>query len=132
MENMFDALLSPKSDVGAQHFSGPIGIMRIYYKIFESEDGWRMALWFSVFSNVNLAVLNLLPIPVLDGGHILLALIERVRRKPVNARVIEVVTGFCACVIIGFMLFVTFFDVRDLPWNLNEAPKPELKQSPPK
>src|SRR5579862_7556567 len=77
MGNMFDALLSPKSDVGAQHFSGPIGIMRIYYKIFESEDGWRMALWFSVFSNVNLAVLNLLPIPVLDGGHIVLALIER-------------------------------------------------------
>ncbi len=74
MANMFEALISRRSDVGVQHFSGPVGIMRIYYKIFESEDGWRMALWFSVFSNVNLAVLNMLPIPVLDGGHILLAL----------------------------------------------------------
>ncbi len=129
MANTLDALFSPKSDIGAQHFSGPVGIMRIYYQIFDSEDGWRLAFWFSVFSNVNLAVLNLLPIPVLDGGHILLALVEGARRKPVNAKVIEVITGVCAFVIIGFLLFVSFFDVRDLPWTLSDTkPGPGLKQ----
>ena len=73
-----------------QHLSGPIGIVRIYYLLFESDHGWQLALWFSVILNVNLAILNMLPIPVLDGGHIVLALIEAVRRKPVNMRVLEI------------------------------------------
>ena len=66
--------------------------------------------------NVNLAILNLLPIPVLDGGHIVLALIESVRRKPVNMRVLEVIQTSCAVLIIGYMLYITFFDVQDLPF----------------
>ena len=45
--------------------------------------------------NVNLAIINMLPIPVLDGGHIVLALIESVRRKPVNTRVLEIVQTGC-------------------------------------
>ena len=95
-----------------QHLSGPVGIGRIYYLLFESERGWQLALWFSVILNVNLAILNMLPIPVLDGGHIVLALIESVRRKPVNIRVLEVVQTGCAVLIIGYMLYITFFDVR--------------------
>jgi len=47
-------------------------IVRIYYMLFEGEDGWKLALWFSVVLNVNLAILNMLPIPVLDGGMILM------------------------------------------------------------
>ncbi|MDP9292466.1 MAG: RIP metalloprotease RseP [Verrucomicrobiota bacterium] len=116
MVNMIGALVSPKSDVKAQHFSGPVGIMRLYYLMFDSEQGWRMALWFSVLFNVNLAVLNLLPVPVLDGGHIMLALVEGVRRKPVNVKIVEALTGLCAVLIISFMLYVTFFDVQDVPW----------------
>jgi regulator of sigma E protease len=110
------AVASPKSDVKLQHLSGPVGIGRIYYLLFQSERGWQLALWFSVILNVNLAILNLLPIPVLDGGHIVLALIESVRRKPVNMRVLEVVQTGCAVVIIGYMLYITFFDVQDLPF----------------
>jgi regulator of sigma E protease len=111
---MVGALASSKSDVKAAHFSGPVGIMRLYYQVFEAEYGWRLALALSVLINVNLALLNLLPFPVLDGGHIMLALVESVRRKPVSVRVLEVVQTACAVVIIGFMLYVTFFDVGDL------------------
>jgi regulator of sigma E protease len=111
---MVGALLSPKSDVKAAHFSGPVGIMRLYYQVFETDYGWRLALALSVLINVNLALLNLLPFPVLDGGHITLALIEAVRRKPINVRVLEVVQTACALLLIGFMLYVTFFDVGDL------------------
>src|SRR5256884_459490 len=114
--NTIGAVASPKSDVKLQHLSGPVGIGRIYYLLFQSERGWQLALWFSVILNVNLAILNLLPIPVLDGGHIVLALIESVRRKPVNMRVLEVVQTSCAVLIIGYMLYVTFFDVQDLPF----------------
>lgn len=112
--SMFGALFSPKSDVKAEHLSGPVGIMRLYYNMFTSPDGWRLALWFSVFFNVNLAVLNMLPIPVLDGGHIMLAIIEGIRRKPINVKVLEIVQGVCAMLIIGYMLYVTFYDVGDL------------------
>jgi regulator of sigma E protease len=110
------AVASPKSDVKLQHLSGPVGIGRIYYLLFQSERGWQLALWFSVILNVNLAILNLLPIPVLDGGHIVLALIESVRRKPVNMKVLEVIQTSCAVLIIGYMLYITFFDVQDLPF----------------
>ena len=111
---MVGALLSPASDVKAAHFSGPVGIMRLYYQIFESPDGWRIALAFSVLINVNLALMNLLPFPVLDGGHITLAIIEAIRRKPISVRVLEVVQTGCALLLIGFMLYLTFYDVGDI------------------
>jgi regulator of sigma E protease len=111
---MVGALISPASDVKAAHFSGPVGIMRLYYQIFESENGWRIALAFSVLINVNLALLNLLPFPVLDGGHITLALIEAVRRKPISTRVLEAVQTACALALVGFMLYLTFYDVGDI------------------
>lgn len=131
MVDTLSAVFSPRSDIKAEHLSGPVGIMRIYYLLFESPDGWRLAIWFSVVLNVNLALLNLLPIPVLDGGHITLALIEAVRRKPINIRVLEVVqTGF-AMLIIGYMLYITFFDVQDLPWRGSREPEPAaLKFTP--
>src|SRR5437667_1924621 len=117
------AVASPKSDVKLQHLSGPVGIWNIYVRLFEAEGGWKLALWFSVILNVNLAILNMLPIPVLDGGHILLALIEAVRRRPVSMRVLEVVQTACAVVIIGFMIYIAFFDVQDLFGFRRETPR---------
>ncbi len=112
--NTIAAISSSKSDVKLQHMGGPLTMMRIYYQLFGQDEGWKLALWFSVLINVNLALLNLLPIPVLDGGHITLALIEAVRRKPVNVRILEWVQTACALLVIGFMLYITFFDAQDL------------------
>ncbi len=114
--NTLDAVLSRKSSVGLQHMGGPVMMMNAYYTILSGPEGIRMALWFSVILNVNLAMLNMLPIPVLDGGHITLAIIESVRRKPVNVRVLEFIQTACALTIIGFMVFIAFFDVQDLPF----------------
>lgn len=110
------AVLSPRGEVSAEHLSGPVGIMRIYYLLFESPDGWRLALWFSVVLNVNLALLNLLPIPVLDGGHVALGLMEAARRRPFPPRFLVALQNASAMVIIGYMIYVTFFDLQDLPW----------------
>ena len=107
------AVASPKSDVKLQHMSGPIGIGHIYYLLFENERGWQLALWFSVILNVNLAILNMLPIPVLDGGHIVLAILESIRRKPINIRILEYVQTGCAVMIIGYICYVSFFDIGD-------------------
>jgi regulator of sigma E protease len=113
--NTLGAITSRKSDVKLQHMGGPVMMMRVYYGFFQMDfaDGWRLAFWFSVVLNVNLAMINLLPIPVLDGGHITLALIEGIRRRPVNVRVLEYIQTGCAMLIIGFMLYIAFFDVQD-------------------
>ncbi|HYR57629.1 MAG TPA: site-2 protease family protein, partial [Chthoniobacteraceae bacterium] len=114
--NTLDAVISRKSGISVQHMGGPVMMMNAYYTMLSSPEGLRMALWFSVVLNVNLALLNLLPIPVLDGGHITLAIVEAVRRKPVNVRLLEFVQTACALVIISFMVFIAFFDVQDLPF----------------
>ena len=114
--NTLGALISPKSDVKLQHLSGPVGIGRLYFLFFQSDHGWQLVLWLSVVLNVNLAILNMLPIPVLDGGHILFGLIESVRRKPLNIRVLEYVQGACTLLIIGVIVYITFFDVQDIPF----------------
>jgi regulator of sigma E protease len=114
MVQTFKKITSPKSGISVQHMGGPVMMMRIYYLLFESPEGWRLVLWFSVILNVNLALLNMLPLPVLDGGHITLAGLEAIRKKPINTRVLEWVQTACALLIIGFMLFVTFFDVQDV------------------
>jgi regulator of sigma E protease len=116
MWETISAVLTPHSEITIQHLSGPVGIMRIYYMLFQSPMGWRLALWFSVVLNVNLALLNLLPLPVLDGGHILLAIIESIIRKPLHHRVLEWIQSGFAALLIGFMIYVSFFDVLDLPW----------------
>jgi regulator of sigma E protease len=62
---------------------------------------------------VNLALLNMLPLPVLDGGHILLSLIEVIRRRPVSARLLNSIQSGFAVLLIGFMLYIAFFDTGD-------------------
>ncbi|HPU56516.1 MAG TPA: RIP metalloprotease RseP [Verrucomicrobiota bacterium] len=108
-----DTILSRKSDVGVQQLGGAIMIMRAYKHFIESENGWRRVLWFSVVLNVNLALLNLLPFPVLDGGHITLAIVEAIRRRPVSARLLQYLQTACAMALIGFMLFIAFYDTGD-------------------
>lgn len=126
--NTIGAVASPKSDVKLQHMSGPVGIARVYYMLFQSDRGWQLALWFSVILNVNLAILNMLPIPVLDGGHIVLAIIESVRRKPVNIKILEFVQTGCAVLIIGYMAYVSFFDIGD--WFGRDAEKSAKRSAP--
>jgi regulator of sigma E protease len=107
------ALFSKNSKVGPSQLSGPLGIMNIFFAVLSSPDGWRLALWLAVLINVNLAMLNLLPLPVLDGGHILLSIIEWVRRRPLSMSILEPLQTGCALLLVSFILYVTFFDVQD-------------------
>ena len=109
----FGALFSHKGEIGVQQLGGAVMIIRVYSNLFQDEDGWRRVLWFSVILNVNLALLNLLPLPVLDGGHITLSLIEAVRRRPVSAKILNTVQSGFAALLIGFMIYIAFFDTGD-------------------
>jgi regulator of sigma E protease len=105
--------------------------------MLESDEGWRMAIAFSVFFNVNLAIMNMLPFPVLDGGHIALAIAEAIRRKPIiNIRALEIVQTAGAVALIAFMLYVSFFDVGDFfgkkHQSVTPAAAPAVKAEPAK
>ncbi|TAG10904.1 MAG: RIP metalloprotease RseP [Verrucomicrobia bacterium] len=104
---------SPTSGLGVDHLSGPVGIAKLIYQLLQTEDGWRRILAFMVLFNVNLAVLNMLPFPVLDGGHITLAILEKIARRPVQARPLEVIQTACALALISLMLYITSKDIGD-------------------
>lgn len=114
-----------RSEIGVQQLSGPVGIMRLYYFLFQNPMGWQLALWFSVVLNVNLAIMNLLPFPVLDGGHILLAIIEWICGHPIHQKTLEVVQTAFAMLLIGAMLYISFFDVSDLVTGHKSSAVPE-------
>lgn len=130
MMETFGALFARHSDIKPQHLGGAVKIMDVYYRLFNSEQGWRLAIWFSVLMNVNLALLNLLPIPVLDGGHILLSIIEGIRRKPMSARLVSTVQTSCAVALIAFMVYIAFYDVQDLPWKRAKEKPVDVKFAP--
>ncbi len=116
-------VVSPKSSVGAEHLAGPVGIGKAMFDLLTTDNGWRRLIWFLVLFNVNLAVLNMLPLPILDGGHIVMSLGEMIVGRPVRAGILEVVqTGF-ALILLCFFLFITTKDIGDnFFWGKPEAP----------
>jgi regulator of sigma E protease len=107
------SVIAPDSNIGVDHLSGPVGIAKMQYQLLQMEDGWRRILAFMVLFNVNLAVLNMMPFPVLDGGHITLALLEKLFGRPVKAKPLEILQTVCALLLISLMLFVTSKDIGD-------------------
>ncbi len=107
------SVIAPDSNIGVDHLSGPVGIAKMQYQLLQMEDGWRRILAFMVLFNVNLAVLNMLPFPVLDGGHITLALLDKIFGRPVKAKPLEILQTVCALLLISLMLFVTSKDIGD-------------------
>lgn len=99
-------------DVGAKNLSGIVGISRFSYQAAQRGTSWFW--YFLALLSVNLAFVNLLPIPVLDGGHLLFLLIERIKGSPVSTRVLgySQVTGLVF--VLMLVLFVTYNDILRL------------------
>jgi regulator of sigma E protease len=108
-KTVFALYHSSETGVKAKDMSGPVGILGSL--AVEAKTDFRRALRFMVLVNLNLAILNLLPLPVLDGGHILMALYEIVTRRRVSVRLQEVLTMGFAVALISFMAYVTYFDI---------------------
>lgn len=89
---------------------GPVMIFQITTQAARIGYSWLLEI--TAFISINLAVFNLLPLPVLDGGHLMFLTVEGVRRKPVSPRVMEWVQQAGLVLIIALMLFVTFNDIK--------------------
>ncbi|MBT4819753.1 MAG: PDZ domain-containing protein, partial [Lentisphaerae bacterium] len=104
------SLFSRKSLVKTKHMSGPVGILQIIW--IKVASGFIEGLSFVILVSFSLAFFNLLPIPVLDGGHILFALLEAVIRRKIPTRVANALQTAFACALIALMLYITWFDLK--------------------
>lgn len=104
------ALINPRSDINASHLSGPIGIIDNFIAV--SRAGLPLALWFTILVNVNLAIFNLLPMPVLDGGQMLFATIGQLRGRPLPVNFIMTAQSVFIVLLFSMVLYVSVFDVR--------------------
>ena len=129
MAHTFGAVFSRRGDVGIQQMGGPVKIGTVYFHLFTMPAGWRQVLWFSVILNVNLALMNLIPFPVFDGGHILMGIGEVIRRKPLIPWIVmEKVQMVCVAMLLCFFVYVTWFDTFDLFGNGKKSvAEPDIK-----
>jgi regulator of sigma E protease len=112
------ALVTPaEARQAAGGLGGPIAIFSML--TMSIKMGLVNTLGLIRFLNVNLAVLNLLPIPVLDGGHIVFALWHGITRRRVNVKVQTALINLFAVLLIGAMLVLSFKDI-DRTWRIKD------------
>ncbi len=98
--------------VSVKNLSGPIYIAKIAGD--SARSGWRTFISVLALLSISLGVLNLLPIPILDGGHILFCVTEIILRKPVSDRAQAVATQFGLFIFVGIFLLVIYNDISRL------------------
>lgn len=103
LRNLFGGSISTKE------LHGPVGIAKVAYAI--AENGLPELLLFLGFLSVNLAVLNFLPIPVLDGGHMVFLIWEGVTRRKPSEKILIVATYAGMLFVLGLMAFVLYLDL---------------------
>lgn len=122
-------LTEQQTTVKAKHMSGPLGIGRILYR--SVYDGSLVqGLNIVVLITFSLGLLNLMPFPVLDGGHFVLAILEIIFRKPVPEKYLNPISYAFIAVIIGFMIFVTFYDAKRVIGDFIPKKPPVPVQAP--
>jgi regulator of sigma E protease len=97
------------ADVSPKALGGPLMILDV--TATAARAGWAWLIKITAFISINLAVFNLLPLPVLDGGLFVIHAIEGIRRKPLSLKVQERFQQAGLLLIISLMLFVTWNDI---------------------
>jgi regulator of sigma E protease len=125
---LLKALTTPgESKQAASGLGGPVAIFTMIW--ISLKMSFITAIGLIRFININLAVLNLLPLPVLDGGHICFALWEGITRRKVHPKVVSTLVNIFAVLLISAMLFLSWRDV-DRNWNISrffkKAPATEV------
>jgi regulator of sigma E protease len=98
--------------ISAKNLGGPITITRVAFAI-AGENFWEFIYFLGLIS-INLAVVNFLPIPVLDGGHMIFLIYEKIRGKPASEQVRSGATIVGLLLILSLMVFVIILDINRL------------------
>ncbi len=96
----------------AEELGGPLRIAQMSGEI--AKDGVMPVIWFTAVLSINLGLINLFPIPLLDGGHLVLYGIEALRGRPLTERSQEVAFRFGLIVVLSLMVFATWNDLVQL------------------
>jgi regulator of sigma E protease len=97
---------------GSSSLSGPVGVFHISYTVIK--QGFGNFLWLLGVIAVSLAIFNLFPIPILDGGHILFLLIEKIRGKPVSDKTMIIAQYVGLSLLVLLLVYVTSNDITRL------------------
>jgi len=95
--------------LSARNISGPIGIFHMGAQAADRGVDWM--IWFLSMISVNLAVVNFLPIPIVDGGLFVFLIIEKLQRRPISPTVQTVAQVVGLVLIVSVFLFVSYSDV---------------------
>ncbi|MHC4973401.1 MAG: RIP metalloprotease RseP [Planctomycetota bacterium] len=98
--------------VSAKHIGGPIMLVQVTYNMFD--QGWGYYLYILAIISVNLAILNILPIPILDGGQIVLLCAEKLRGKPLPERFVGYYQMVGLVLILGLLILAFRNDITRL------------------
>jgi len=109
--SLFDLITG---DVGMDAVSGPIGVAAEVDTAVKSDRSWLNVISIVALLTINLGVMNLLPLPALDGGRILFVIIEWIRRKPIPRDKEGIIHGIGFMLLFAFMIFVFFQDILKL------------------
>ena len=104
-------------EVSPKHLAGPIGIANATSRMFE-RVGFSSVLFFIGFISINLCIVNLLPIPIADGGQLLFFAVEKIRGKPMPRKAQEIVQQVSIVLLIALFLYITWFDGMSLIHDL--------------
>jgi regulator of sigma E protease len=96
-------------DVSPKNVGGIITISAVSYSL--TEAGWIKFFFFLCLISINLAFLNVLPIPVLDGGHLFFLIIEKLKGSPVSNRVMGTSQAVGVVLLLSLMVYVTYNDL---------------------
>ena len=96
-------------EVSPKHLAGPIGIANATSRMFE-RVGLSSVIFFIGFISINLCIVNLLPIPIADGGQLLFFAFEKIRGKPMPRKAQEIVQQVSIALLIALFLYITWFD----------------------
>jgi regulator of sigma E protease len=109
-----------KGELSPDNLGGPITIMQASGESLKA--GIIHYIFLLSYISINLAIINLLPIPILDGGHLMFFLIEAVMRKPLTGKVREMAVQFGLLVIVFLMVLVFYNDIYRIVtkgWSLH-------------
>lgn len=104
-------------EVSPKHLAGPIGIANATSRMFD-RVGLSSVLFFIGFISINLCIVNLLPIPIADGGQLLFMAVEKIRGRPMPRKAQEIVQQICIVLLIALFLYITWFDGMSLIHDL--------------
>lgn len=106
LSSLFSGSANPK------YVAGPVGIVQIVHQSWMI--GVKEAVFWMALISLNLGIINLLPLPVLDGGHIVFSVIEIFTKKPIKSKTMERMIIPFVVLLMGFFIFVTYHDISRL------------------